>query len=263
MICRSKNSFVKILGFRDTLGTWTRSPSTDPRPSAPSATATAAGCIAWSRHPVSPSPAMRRHGRRTAAQHRGVPPRPARRGGAADVERRRLVGRSGPGAGRPTKLYRATTTEVMASIPERHYELAGELLAAAIERAERDGIPVERARLKRMPSAGASARARRRSRTRSAAAATPPPKTGGAGLTLENCPFHALATRHTPLVCGANLARSRASSRASRGRPDAVTRTLTRALLRRHPSRDRRRLKGCIDPADIPPPHGDLAIMRA
>ena len=29
---------------------------------------------------------------------------------------------------------------------------------------------------------------------------------GQGGLTLENCPFHALATRHTPLVCAANLA---------------------------------------------------------
>src|SRR3954452_21880701 len=59
--------------------------------------------------------------------------------GLLEVEHRRLSGRSGPGAGRPTKLYRATQTEIMASVPERHYEVAGELLASSIERAERDG----------------------------------------------------------------------------------------------------------------------------
>ena len=62
--------------------------------------------------------------------------------GLLEVDYRRLSGRSGPGAGRPTKLYRATQREVIASVPERHYELAGELFASAIERAEHDGIPV-------------------------------------------------------------------------------------------------------------------------
>src|SRR5829696_1625431 len=48
------------------------------------------------------------------------------------VEYRRPPGRSGPGAGRPTKLYRRAEDEVGVSVPERHYDLAGELLAAAV-----------------------------------------------------------------------------------------------------------------------------------
>ena len=49
---------------------------------------------------------------------------------------------SGPGAGRPAKLYRRAAGEVAVSLPERHYDLAGQLLAAAIEAAARAGVPV-------------------------------------------------------------------------------------------------------------------------
>lgn len=127
--------------------------------------------------------------------------------GLLDVEHRRLTGRSGPGAGRPTKLYRATQPDVIASVPERHYELAGELLASAIERSEHEGIPVR-----------AALDAEARALGRDLGADTPvletaltrcgyaPAGDGRGGLTLENCPFHALASRHTPLVCTANLA---------------------------------------------------------
>src|SRR6187551_2084694 len=45
--------------------------------------------------------------------------------GLLDVEYRRLSGRTGPGAGRPSKLYRRTDREVSVSLPERRYELAG------------------------------------------------------------------------------------------------------------------------------------------
>ncbi len=127
--------------------------------------------------------------------------------GLLTVEHRRLTGRSGPGAGRPTKLYRAAAVDVMASVPERHYELAGELLASSIERAERDGIPVREALDTEAHALGASlgagSTALEDALERCGYA---PADDGDGGLTLENCPFHALATRHTPLVCGANLA---------------------------------------------------------
>ena len=32
------------------------------------------------------------------------------------------------------------------------------------------------------------------------------PRADAAGITLSNCPFHALAAEHTDLVCGMNLA---------------------------------------------------------
>src|SRR3954466_5859120 len=45
--------------------------------------------------------------------------------GLLTVEFRRLTGRTGPGAGRPAKLYRRADIEVAVSVPERHYDLAG------------------------------------------------------------------------------------------------------------------------------------------
>ncbi len=62
--------------------------------------------------------------------------------GLLDTEFRRLPGRRGPGAGRPTKFYRRADRQFAVSLPERSYELAGQVLAAAVERADRDGVPV-------------------------------------------------------------------------------------------------------------------------
>src|SRR4051812_20790610 len=60
-----------------------------------------------------------------------------------EVSFRRLTGRNGPGAGRPTKLYAPAVREVSLSLPPRHYDLAAELLAAAVEDSTRSGVPVE------------------------------------------------------------------------------------------------------------------------
>jgi predicted ArsR family transcriptional regulator len=137
--------------------------------------------------------------------------------GLLTVSYERRSGRTGPGAGRPAKLYRAADAELAATIPERHYELAGELLAAAAEKADERGVPVRDALAAEAFAAGAAIGAGCADlegaltlcgyapRAKDAAAQ------GGAGdaasvaLVLENCPFHTLATRHTALVCGANL----------------------------------------------------------
>src|SRR3954447_14406218 len=42
--------------------------------------------------------------------------------GLLDVEFRRLSGRSGPGAGRPSKLYRRSDRELSVSLPGRRYD---------------------------------------------------------------------------------------------------------------------------------------------
>src|SRR5436309_13449272 len=47
--------------------------------------------------------------------------------GLLDVSFRRLNGRSGPGAGRPAKLYHRSTRQVAVSLPPRSYELAARL----------------------------------------------------------------------------------------------------------------------------------------
>ena len=55
---------------------------------------------------------------------------------------RRLGGRSGPGAGRTSKLYRRAGREIAVSLPDREYELAGRLLADAIAESVPSGEPV-------------------------------------------------------------------------------------------------------------------------
>ena len=54
--------------------------------------------------------------------------------GLLETEYRRLTGRTGPGAGRPAKLYRRAERELTVSLPERRYDLAGEILAEGVER---------------------------------------------------------------------------------------------------------------------------------
>ncbi|MYV96806.1 helix-turn-helix domain-containing protein, partial [Streptomyces sp. SID3343] len=46
----------------------------------------------------------------------------------------RPAGRSGPGAGRPAKLYRRSAAETSVSLPPRAYDTAGHILADALER---------------------------------------------------------------------------------------------------------------------------------
>jgi predicted ArsR family transcriptional regulator len=48
--------------------------------------------------------------------------------GLLGAEFRRVNGRRGPGAGRPSKLYSPTDVEVSFSVPERHYDLLAHLL---------------------------------------------------------------------------------------------------------------------------------------
>jgi predicted ArsR family transcriptional regulator len=62
--------------------------------------------------------------------------------GVAEVGFERITGRTGPGAGRPSKLYRLAGDEVTATVPERHYELAGSLLATAVAESTRTRTPV-------------------------------------------------------------------------------------------------------------------------
>lgn len=52
--------------------------------------------------------------------------------GLLHAEFRRVNGRKGPGAGRPSKLYSSTDTEVSFSLPERHYDLLAHLLLQSL-----------------------------------------------------------------------------------------------------------------------------------
>ena len=135
--------------------------------------------------------------------------------GLLDVVFERRTGRSGPGAGRPSKLYRRAECDVAVSLPERRYDLAGGLLAAAMEEAQSTGEPPRDALARRAHDRGRElGRAAREADAGSAARDVVlrvledqgfEPRTDDAAVTLANCPFHALATEHTELVCGMNL----------------------------------------------------------
>ncbi|MFC4943933.1 helix-turn-helix transcriptional regulator [Pseudonocardia sp. GCM10023141] len=133
--------------------------------------------------------------------------------GLLDTEFRRLSGRRGPGAGRPAKLYRRSSRQVEVSLPERHYDLAGRILARAVEDAARDGVPVleamQRAAAEVGRRIGAGAPVGERAPLESVADALAchgyEPRVRAGRVLLANCPFHALAAEHAELVCGMNL----------------------------------------------------------
>src|SRR3954452_8369872 len=62
--------------------------------------------------------------------------------GLAEVRFERTSGKQGPGAGRPSKLYRRVGRELAASVPERSYDLAGLMLTTAISEATETRAPV-------------------------------------------------------------------------------------------------------------------------
>ena len=59
--------------------------------------------------------------------------------GLLDISFKRLSERRGPGAGRPTKLYARSSRQLSVILPERRYDLAGKLLATAIDDAAAEG----------------------------------------------------------------------------------------------------------------------------
>ncbi|WP_345799836.1 helix-turn-helix domain-containing protein [Microbacterium sp. AZCO] len=143
--------------------------------------------------------------------------------GLLAVSYRRLSGRTGPGAGRPSKLYAAVSTDVVGSVPERHYELAGSLLASAIERAEIDAVPVREALVSVAAEAGTGIGAQSDGLDEALVRCGFEPSDDGAGgILLLNCPFHALATAHTDLVCPANVAFVRGLAEGAGDPRDAV-----------------------------------------
>jgi predicted ArsR family transcriptional regulator len=128
--------------------------------------------------------------------------------GLLSVEFRRLHARTGPGAGRPAKLYRRSVTEVAVSVPERKYDLVAGLFAAAIAEAIDTGDDIAEILDKTAYDAGqAIAVTTLNLITRLEEIGYEPRETESddGGLILANCPFHGLAQHHADLVCGLNL----------------------------------------------------------
>lgn len=131
--------------------------------------------------------------------------------GLLRTEYRRLSGRTGRGAGRPSKLYRRSRREFSVMLPERNHELLARLLAetAALARnnAATDGVAHRYGR-----SFGA------RARKRISSHATPkrldrcvadvveelgfePFDSGTGDVWARNCPFERLSRRYPSVVC--------------------------------------------------------------
>ena len=143
--------------------------------------------------------------------------------GLLSVSFARRSGRSGPGAGRTAKLYQRSHDEVSVSLPPRHYDLAGHLLAGAVAQAQQSGEPPRQVLDQRARDFG-RAMAREQSgeceRPGQSGQSGPAeisalmsllevygfePRLTGSDIVLNNCPFHALAQEHPELVCGMNL----------------------------------------------------------
>ena len=141
--------------------------------------------------------------------------------GLLETSFRRLSGKTGPGAGRPAKLYGRSSREVRVSLPERRYDIAARLFAEALEAAARGGTPARelstrrgRPTIRRGPRPrGSAPRARdadQRAHLIDAAmtvlteAGFEPRAGTGDRIVLRNCPFDALARTHRDLTCGMN-----------------------------------------------------------
>ncbi|WP_328647824.1 helix-turn-helix domain-containing protein [Amycolatopsis sp. NBC_00348] len=122
------------------------------------------------------------------------------------VGHERRTGRTGPGAGRPAKLYRRSDRQVTVSLPERDYELAGHLLATAVEEAGETGGSAREILALRARELGERRGAAAADLTAALEAHGFEPRTEEGEVLLGNCPFHRLARAHPELVCEMNLA---------------------------------------------------------
>jgi predicted ArsR family transcriptional regulator len=119
----------------------------------------------------------------------------------------RRSGRSGPGAGRPAKVYARAEREIAVSVPPRDYHLAARLLADAAAD-DTDG------HTRRALSAAAEQLGREIAAEAPAGELAPllqergyePVRDEHGVVRLRNCPFHAVAQRHPEIVCKMNLA---------------------------------------------------------
>jgi predicted ArsR family transcriptional regulator len=135
--------------------------------------------------------------------------------GLVDVEFRRLSGKQGPGAGRPSKLYRRSAREVQVSVPPKRYDVAARLFAESVTARNPAKTLLENA-----GAFGESLGARTRQRIRRQVggrrlleriAATLrdygyEPSVSGGQLTLRNCPFDPLSLEYRDVVCAMNRA---------------------------------------------------------
>jgi len=137
---------------------------------------------------------------------------------------RRLSGRTGPGAGRPSKLYVRSERQLDVSLPARRYELAAQMLARALTDTRSEGTDsalrstarergaaigrdlrprASRPPARPAPAPAASLRAASRALGR---CGFEPSRTADGEVVLRNCPFASLREGCRDVICGMNLA---------------------------------------------------------
>ncbi len=138
--------------------------------------------------------------------------------GLLDVEFRRLSGKTGPGAGRPAKLYRRSRRQIALSLPQRSYDLLSTILAKGVEQAIAEGTSmgdvtarVSREKGQQLGTAAAQEVPEGDELRRLAWSLQPhgyEPRIEDGRMVLENCPFDTVARDHTELVCGSTSSSS-------------------------------------------------------
>ncbi len=125
------------------------------------------------------------------------------------------TGKGGPGSGRPAKFYLPAMDEVAASVPERHYDLAGDLMASAIDASSKGAGPVRETLLDAARRKGLGlGRPGDLPGALNDLGYTPEQDENG-GYRLLNCPFHRLSSDHRDVVCSMNGALLRGAAEAS------------------------------------------------
>jgi predicted ArsR family transcriptional regulator len=123
--------------------------------------------------------------------------------GLLDVTYARPEGRTGPGAGRPAKLYRSASTEVAVELPPRSYGELSVLLAEALDRAGADLIAAGVARAQGVATGEAIGPADLIDALHDLGYA---PVVADDRILLRNCPYSVAANQFPPLICGMNFA---------------------------------------------------------
>lgn len=135
--------------------------------------------------------------------------------GLLETSFRRLSGRTGPGAGRPSKLYRRAAVQVDVTLPVRRYEWAAQVLAQALgetasaetHEALRQAARGQGERIGRDLAGTSRASDPLRVAARALESCGFEPARAPEGqLVLRNCPFDSLRTGCREVICGMNLA---------------------------------------------------------
>ena len=151
--------------------------------------------------------------RRTAAFHLDK----LAEAGLVDITYKRVTGRTGPGAGRSSKLYIRSGRRLNVSIPSRNYELMARLLASVLKHTQAASSQQLESEARAFGLSNGAAAKERVSRPSSrkrllkvlvdelARLGFEPFDDGSGTLRLRNCPYHDMAREDADFICSMNL----------------------------------------------------------